>query len=171
MNSGSRRGRPRRGSVRASSMQLEQRDLPYWRRQHTVRELLYLQRAGRLDDNRLGDRTSVAPGVASYGVEGEWTQLRQSSSTAVTTSLYLSSSSPPGLSPSSRLPMSPNVNVELLPSVVDDASQLTVSLRLSSSSGSQLSESENNLTSCRHSSDAEWNEFIDMLIASSNESV
>jgi hypothetical protein len=191
MSAGNRLGRPRRSSVRDSSMLLESQNLPYWRRQHTVRELLSLQRTGRLNENRRkqcgGDRSSTAPGVASVGVEGERTLSRQSSLIAVTPPLYLSSSTPP--CPSSLLrppqtPMSANVSgvvtesrafcsVETAsPSVTGDTERVSVSLRLRSSSCHVMLNDYDGVTNPEQSpSENEWDDFIGTLIASSNDIV
>jgi hypothetical protein len=184
MSAGNRRGRPRRSSVRDSSMLLESQNLPYWRRQHTVRELLVLQRSGRLIVDRRrqcgGDPSSTASGVAPVGVEGERTQSRQPSLIAVAPPLCLSSSPPPCPS-SSRPPLTPmsgNVSgvvpenrvfcsVETASPSVTGPERVTVSLRLRSSSN----DCDGVANPEQSPSEAEWNDFIAMLIASSSESV
>ena len=95
-----RRGRPRQSSVRNSSLQLDSRNLPYWRRQHTARELLVLQRSR-------GERASTASGVAMSEVERERRLMRHASSVVAVESLYMPSSSPRCPYQSSSLPLTP----------------------------------------------------------------
>jgi hypothetical protein len=90
---GKRRGRSRQSSTR-DCCQLDSRNLLYWRRQHTVRELLALHRSG-------GDRrATTASGVALPDMEMERMQMPCASSLVAVASLCTSSWS-------SSLPLSP----------------------------------------------------------------
>ena len=95
-----RRGRPRQSSTRDSSLQLDSRNLPYWRRQYTVRELLALHRSR-------GERSPTASGVALPDVEREMLQMPRASSLVTAAPLCMSSLSPR----SSSLSLSPSSTI------------------------------------------------------------
>lgn len=178
-----RRGRPRHSSTRDSSLQLDSRNLPYWRRQHTVRELLALHRSG-------GVRSPTASGVALHEVEREMLQMPRVSSLVTPASLCMSSSSPW----SSSLSFSPSSSVEdrraseVRRSVVDfvaesrfvdnvpetaisfDARDLSsISSSCEQSLLNRLDDVPDSERSAMPSSDADWNELMALLVAQSDE--
>ena len=187
-----RRGRPRQSSTRDSSLQLDSRNLPYWRRQHTVRELLALHRSRE-------ESSPTASGVALPDVEREMLQMPRASSLVTAAPLCMSSSSPR----SSSLSFDPSSTIvssyvedrrasEVRRSVVDfvaesrsvdnvpetaisfdarDVSSISSSLWPScdqplSNSFDDVPDSE---LSAMPSSDTDWNELIALLVAQSGE--
>ena len=188
-----RRGRPRQSTTRDSSLQLDSRNLPYWRRQHTVRELLALHRSR-------GESSPTASGVALPDVEREMLQMPRASSLVTAAPLCMSSSSPG----SSSLSFSPSSTIvssyvedrrasEVRRSVVDfvaesrsvdnvpetaisfdarDASNISSSLWPSSCEQpllNRLDDVPDSGLSAMPSSDTDWNELIALLVAQSGE--
>ena len=184
-----RRGRPRQSSTRDSSLQLDSRNLPYWRRQHTVRELLALHRSR-------GERSPTASGVALPDVEREMLQMPRASSLVTAAPLCMSSLSPLPMSTSStiiRNSVEDRRASEVRRSVVDfvaesrcvddvpetvisfdarDASSISSSLWPSSCEQPLLNHFDDvpdSELSAMPSSDADWNELIALLVAQSDE--
>ena len=188
-----RRGRPRQSSTRASSLQLDSRNLPYARRQHTVRELLALHRSR-------GERSPTASGVALPDVEREMLQMPRASSLVTAAPLCMSSLSPRSSSLSSstsstivRNSVEDRRASEVRRSVVDfvaesrcvddvpetaisfdarDAPSISSSLWPSSCEQPLLNRFDDvpdSELSAMPSSDADWNELIALLVAQSDE--